>query len=592
MIMKTILLLPFLASSLLFSESINISIKSQDCSAQVFKFLNRNLQNKETFFVTNQLGRRDSVTVNAYEILSFDCYPSWSTLMNEQRVSPTKLVLLFGSFSWVRQILECGIRKGFLQSKNKVIGIIDSWDSDNKIIKVSKFIPNLLFIVKNPSTCDLKLYNVPQNSNKMVIYRVVPSSKLKSENFSLFPSKFLDFKDETLRVCYNIYRPYVYEEVDGDLSGIDIAIIKELARYLKFKVKFVTNSDGKYGKFENGTWNGLVKKVMDGEADIGISMMLVTESRNMVIDYTEPYTIFCKTFVSPLPASIDPWNVLMKPFTWPVWVSVIVSVLVSTVAFKTVKKLNAVVNQINSSRQDWRNNTQFIVRCLLKQGVFFPQSTSSKIYALTWLLCSLILTSSYAGLLTGFLTAPIKSSPITTTDQLLKTSIPIGIIDYGGSEEEKFKSATEAAKIWEKSFRPTSFEEAFEAVMSGDIIFLSDLSLLRTANFEITKGKREDVVTFGKDTLYVQPAAFIVQKYSNLGPGLTNGIIRLNNGGLVQKWIQSYSGTDIYYFPNNTQSQNVILSLQHLRSGFYVLLGGLCLSVFSFLLERRHCCKI
>ena len=590
--LKTYLLLSLLVQSIYVLESLNISIKSFDCSKQVINFLKRSLENGETFLSINEQGSGGSSPENPNRTSKFNCDTSWYGEMSNYRISTTQIVLLFGSFSWVKGILKCGYRRGFLRNKNKFISIIDTWGSENKIIKASRFLPNLLFIVRNPSTCDLKLYNVPQNSNKMVVYRVVPYSHLESDKVSLFPPKWLSFQDETLRVGYNIYRPYVYEEVDGDLSGIDIAIIKELARYLKFKVKFVTNSDGKYGKFENGTWNGLVKKVMDGEADIGISMMLVTESRNMVIDYTEPYTIFCKTFVSPLPASIDPWNVLMKPFTWPVWVSVIVSVLVSTVAFKTVKKLNAVVNQINSSRQDWRNNTQFIVRCLLKQGVFFPQSTSSKIYALTWLLCSLILTSSYAGLLTGFLTAPIKSSPITTTDQLLKTSIPIGIIDYGGSEEEKFKSATEAAKIWEKSFRPTSFEEAFEAVMSGDIIFLSDLSLLRTANFEITKGKREDVVTFGKETLYVQPAAFIVQKYSNLGPGLTNGIIRLNNGGLVQKWIQSYSGTDIYYFPNNTQSQNVILSLQHLRSGFYVLLGGLCLSVFSFLLERRHCCKI
>ena len=589
--LKTYLLLPFLIEPTLFSEATSISVKSFDCSTQIFNFLKRSLENEETFLIINEQERRSYPPTNPNGTSTFNCNTPWYAAMNQCRISTTQVVLLFGSFSWVKISLEYGYRKGFLRNRNKVISIIDNWGSESRIIKVSRFLPNLLFMVKNPSTCDLKLYNVPQNSNKMVVYGVVPYSNLESAKVALFPPKWLNFKDKALRVGYNIYRPYVYKDVNGDLIGIDIAIIKELAKYLKFQIKFVTPSDGKWGKLENATWNGLVKMVMDGDADIAISMIVITESRNTVVDYTEPYTVYCKSFISPLPVVVDPWNSLMKPFTWPVWVGLIASVLLSTIVFKAVKKFNETRNQIKRKDPELRNHTQFLIRCLLKQGVVFPESSYSKIYTLTWLLFSLILTSSYAGLLTGFLTAPLMSSPITTMDQLLNTSIPIGLLDYGGIEEEEFKSTVQTSQLWDKSFRPPSFKEAFKSVMGGDIILLHELSSLQTENFDMTKGKREDVVTFGKETLFVQPAAFIVQKYSNFGSGLTNGIIRLNNGGLIQKWIQSFSGTDFDYNWENSQSKNVILTLEHLRSGFYVLLGGLFFSALIFLVERNSCCK-
>lgn len=49
----------------------------------------------------------------------------------------------------------------------------------------------------------------------------------------------------------------------------------------------VTDQQGKMN--ENGEWNGVVRKLIDKEADIGMGMMHVTIDRTRVVDFTVPY---------------------------------------------------------------------------------------------------------------------------------------------------------------------------------------------------------------------------------------------------------------------------------------------------------------
>lgn len=41
--------------------------------------------------------------------------------------------------------------------------------------------------------------------------------------------------------------------------------------------------------FENNTWNGVVRRLIDKEADIGIGSMSIMAERETVIEFTVPY---------------------------------------------------------------------------------------------------------------------------------------------------------------------------------------------------------------------------------------------------------------------------------------------------------------
>lgn len=70
--------------------------------------------------------------------------------------------------------------------------------------------------------------------------------------------------------------------------GFDIDLLNELAKMMNFSYTIFEVDD--HGQMdENGTWNGVVRTLMDREADIGLGTMHIFAEREEVIDFSVPY---------------------------------------------------------------------------------------------------------------------------------------------------------------------------------------------------------------------------------------------------------------------------------------------------------------
>lgn len=59
---------------------------------------------------------------------------------------------------------------------------------------------------------------------------------------------------------------------------------------MKFDYQILEVEDGKFGNMdEKGEWNGIIRKLIDKQADIGLGSMSVMAERETVIDFTVPY---------------------------------------------------------------------------------------------------------------------------------------------------------------------------------------------------------------------------------------------------------------------------------------------------------------
>lgn len=74
------------------------------------------------------------------------------------------------------------------------------------------------------------------------------------------------------------WQPWDYYNDEGELVGIDIDIIREIAEVEGFNVEFVTSS-----------WDSLIPMVNMGKADMTGGGMSITEKREEVVDFTDPY---------------------------------------------------------------------------------------------------------------------------------------------------------------------------------------------------------------------------------------------------------------------------------------------------------------
>ena len=122
----------------------------------------------------------------------------------------------------------------------------------------------------------------------------------------------------TLKIPVNLYTPWVIEEdiYDGEIClrgglfcyryvnkinssletktkrccyGVSIDMLKVLKQELKFETEIYFTRDGRYGIYnqETGEWNGMVRELVDGHADMAIDLSL-SEARERAIDFAHP----------------------------------------------------------------------------------------------------------------------------------------------------------------------------------------------------------------------------------------------------------------------------------------------------------------
>jgi ABC-type amino acid transport substrate-binding protein len=89
-------------------------------------------------------------------------------------------------------------------------------------------------------------------------------------------------------------------ESDSVLEGNDrfegylIDLLKIIAEKLEFTYSISLSEDSKYGTFikETGKWDGIIGKLVDKEVEMVIVPLLITDERQEVIDFIEPFMKF------------------------------------------------------------------------------------------------------------------------------------------------------------------------------------------------------------------------------------------------------------------------------------------------------------
>ncbi len=75
-----------------------------------------------------------------------------------------------------------------------------------------------------------------------------------------------------------------------EFQGYCIDLIDELSKLMSFEYEIYEAPDKKYGNMnEAEEWDGLVKELVDKNADIGLGALAVMAERENVVDFTVPY---------------------------------------------------------------------------------------------------------------------------------------------------------------------------------------------------------------------------------------------------------------------------------------------------------------
>ncbi|UXI22280.1 uncharacterized protein NH340_JMT08223 [Sarcoptes scabiei] len=308
-------------------------------------------------------------------------------------------------------------------------------------------------------------------------------------------------KNKTLTVVTILGEPYCMENDDENRTGNDrfegycVDLIKEIAQILEFKYVIKVVEDGVYGKRnERGEWNGMIRELIEGKADIAVADLTITYEREAAVDFTMPFMslgigILYKRQKKDPPKLFS----FMSPLAMDVWVYLITSFLGVTLFLFFVARFSPYewinphpcVKEPNELKNNFsmKNTLWFTIGCLMQQGCdIMPRSLSTRVLAASWWFFILILVSSYTANLAAFLTVERMVNPIESAEDLSKqTKIPYGCLK-SGSTEAFFRNSNFStyARMWSfmESYRPSVFVESnkkgVDRVEKGDYAYLME----------------------------------------------------------------------------------------------------------------------
>nr|AAA28574.1 glutamate receptor subunit [Drosophila melanogaster] len=361
----------------------------------------------------------------------------------------------------------------------------------------------------------------------------------------------------------------------------------------------IVNGNGKYNP-ETKQWDGIIRKLIDHHAQIGVCDLTITQMRRSVVDFTVPFMqlgISILHYKSPP----EPKNqfAFLEPFAVEVWIYMIFAQLIMTLAFVFIARLsyrewlppNPAIQDPDELENIWNvnNSTWLMVGSIMQQGCdILPRGPHMRILTSMWWFFALMMLSTYTANL-AFLTSNKWQSSIKSPQDLIEQDkVHFGSM-RGGSTSLFFSESndTDYQRAWNqmKDFNPSAFtstnKEGVARVRKekGGYAFLMETTSL-TYNIE----RNCDLTQIGEQ-IGEKHYGLAVPLGSDYRTNLSVSILQLSERGELQKmknkWWKNHNVTcDSYHEVDGDE-----LSIIELGGVFLVLAGGVLIGVILGIFE-------
>lgn len=479
------------------------------------------------------------------------------------------------------------ISKVCSEYKNIINSVIDVlWT--NKIFKFVVVIPQ-----NNPlklQAYSLKIYEKAkecgQNPSRKLIY-TCSNGKLTNKyiffNYDI-PKNFQGCKLKAITVKYP---PFVIDEN----KGFETKLIKELGRVMHINfVLYLDNRTTSWGtkNFENNIWSGRLGYVQNNSA---IGFGSVQYSSEIVEDFDVTTGYFYEHIVWIVPAAepYPEWQCLFQILTFKVWIAFGATYVIGTVALylillKEQQERFKYDLFLHVSTVSWQ---MLIGSSLLHQ----PSALLSRIIFCSIVIGNLILSTFYQSSLIYPLTHTVYYSQIETLQGILDSDLNIGGLGWYKNffnvthntnamkiyNMYKTYSLNDTAHSWLKIVN----DEKNTATPLGE--FYVKYLVANSTSDEYSK------VFILKEKLMFYPVHIVLPKGFPLRDRFDTIISRMVCGGLIHKWMTSYTQKLKQFEQLKKQSAeghyNMPVSIHKIQGAFVLLMIGNSLATMAFLSE-------
>ncbi|KAK2587125.1 hypothetical protein KPH14_002887 [Odynerus spinipes] len=323
----------------------------------------------------------------------------------------------------------------------------------------------------------------------------------------------------------------IYDKTTGLWSGFCIDLIKDLEKILNFTYEIREPYDNKYGdlNFTTMEWNGMIRELMDGTADMIVAPMWMTSARGRVVDFTEPfYPKNGISFVMRDNRRNVPFFRFLMILEPAVWLSFFGVFLLTSLLLYFLERFSPYSYRNRAEKYKNEADERF---CRLKECFWFvltslisgaegemPKNVSGKLCVVTWWLFGFIISAAYTANLAAYQTLLRMEKHVESLSDLRRQyQIEYSAV-YGSATHEYFVSMVEVEKILYEKWKSMSLNESMSTWERSklsvweypfDDSYTKMLAAMETAGFAQTT---EEAVARVRGINQTKPFALVIQE--------------------------------------------------------------------------------
>ncbi|EFX82391.1 hypothetical protein DAPPUDRAFT_316802 [Daphnia pulex] len=357
------------------------------------------------------------------------------------------------------------------------------------------------------------------------------------------------------------------------------------------------------------TLNGQHLRVI-WESDLLVHDTIANFQYNPVVDFTLPWIYAHYAFLIPVPDESANINAVVKPFQWPVWLGLGISIVCVIAVLNLMQRYLQYRSVIETpSRSNDNSPTEKIItkgetgkqylyvfgNLLSQGGACLSKRLPYRLVAGVWTLAAFIFVQAYTSTLFTYVVTPISEPLIDSVYDVVNN----GDINLLVRETGFMNTLLSASLFGKLRTKMDSFPNSKCGSMSAcaEAVKPESKTVFLEANVYLQDAIRKDFKKTGKCNLQIAKEEFIaimstlvLQKNSPYTQSMQQGVLNLQEIGLVNFW-------DTWFRPMPPQctgepqtgkKSNKLspLSLKNLTGAFVVLSVGLSLSLLAFLGEK------
>ena len=410
------------------------------------------------------------------------------------------------------------------------------------------------------------------------------------KNTTLFHEKIPKKMDGCpLRVQVAHFPPYVVFHKNDKLledvpsvTGLDIDMIRTVAEIMNMTLKLVPLYDiYSWGRLTNGSWTGLRGGLANDLADIALDAWSNNLEDHLLFQDTERYFTDRVTWYVPRAMLRSRYMSISRVFATNTWIMLFFSIFGSAVVFWCLGTTQSHL----LDAQKYRN----IIKCFSDSWAIFlgipvpqvPYITSLRVFFMACVTCSLLLNNIFQTSFTGYLIDPGLEHTVSSVGELVDSELDIIL--------SVFLALFFDEKLLRNQNRRRVVDTPHECLQN--VASTSNAATMLSRNYVMSVGKefldqhsQFPLSPFKEDVLN-NHIVMLLQKGSYFLDVINKIIFRLVEAGLPDKFLNDLLRTEQYHFDSRAVEY---LTLSNLESAFVLLFLGICLSLFTLVIEILH----